>query len=157
MNCLFVVAVSVLLCNVGAKSIGPCAQALKNTANKPSNVGAYKPQCTKDGNYELIQRHGSTGYSWCANPVTGVKVQGTEVAPGKTPKCSACLTKMARALNGGIWTEGLPPQCDAAGNFERRHVNFFNGMVWCVDPKTGEMIGEIEYPKLGEKIASKSC
>ncbi|EDO39095.1 predicted protein, partial [Nematostella vectensis] len=30
-------------------------------------IGAYIPQCDKDGRYSALQCHGSTGYCWCVN------------------------------------------------------------------------------------------
>ncbi|GFX18737.1 hypothetical protein TNCV_3018951 [Trichonephila clavipes] len=36
-------------------------------------IGNFIPQCETDGTYKKIQRNGSTGYSFCVNPMTGEK------------------------------------------------------------------------------------
>jgi len=123
---------------------GPCAQELENTADVPALPGSYKPQCTEKGNYQLIQKHDSTGYSWCANPTSGIKIEGTEVAPGKgTPPCPACVIMLARTSNIAL-IGGYRPQCDVAGNFKRVQINASTGLAWCADPQTGHKLGDAQ-------------
>lgn len=50
----------------------PCAKAL--AAVKPGLIGGYVPQCDGSGNFNKVQCHASTGYCWCADPLTGKKV-----------------------------------------------------------------------------------
>lgn len=57
---------------------GPCSQELKAPQDDPARPGTYKPKCTQNGYYELVQVNASTGYSWCVNPKTGAKINGTE-------------------------------------------------------------------------------
>jgi hypothetical protein len=145
MNCLrslFVVSVSVFLCTVGVESTGPCAQELENTADVPVMPGSYKPQCTEKGHYQLVQFHGSTGYKWCVDPSTGVKIEGTEVAPGQgEPTCPACAALLSKALDK-ILIGGYRPQCDSSGNFKRLQFSASTGLAWCADPASGQKLSQ---------------
>ncbi|MFF4778920.1 thyroglobulin type-1 repeat-containing protein [Microtetraspora fusca] len=124
--------------SASVRETGPCAAELAATAALP---GTYTPQCTGKGYYEVIQHHGSTGYSWCVNPVTGAKIEGTEVAPGRgRPSCGTCLTQLAASYEHPV-VGAYRPQCDGNGDFSRRQVNASTGMAWCADPKTGQRIG----------------
>ena len=40
-------------------------------------LGAFRVSCKEDGNYEPMQCHGSTGYCWCVNIVTGIEIMGS--------------------------------------------------------------------------------
>jgi len=141
MNCLhslIVVSMSVLLYSIGVESIGPCELELQNTADVPAMPGSYKPQCTEKGHYKLIQFHGSTGYQWCCDPNTGIKIEGTEVAPGQgEPSCPACATLLAKALDKML-VGAYRPQCDGSGQFKRVQFSASTGLAWCADPKTGQ-------------------
>ena len=50
-------------------------------------IGAYVPQCEADGTYSKMQSHGSTGMSWCADPLTGA-VKGNKARPGQRITCN---------------------------------------------------------------------
>ena len=51
-------------------------------------IGAYVPQCDANGNYKVLQIHGSTGFRWCVDPLSGNELPGTRVGPtSKDPIC----------------------------------------------------------------------
>ena len=57
--------------------------------NKPL-TGLYVPQCNRDGDYDQIQCHGSTGYCWCVDK-SGREFKGTKMK-GR-PDCSIIVRK----------------------------------------------------------------
>ena len=63
----------------------PCIKA--QISNHQGLLGAFKPRCTKEGQFEKKQCHRSTGFCWCVNPETGKEISGTrkrgEVICGK--------------------------------------------------------------------------
>jgi len=139
---LFVASLSFLLCTLGVNSgpIGRCAQELDSTADAPALPGSFKPQCTDKGHYQLVQRHGSTGYGWCVDPSTGIKIEGTDVGPAQgDPECPACVTLLAKALDK-ILLGAYRPQCDQSGNFKRVQVSASTGLAWCADPQSGQKL-----------------
>jgi hypothetical protein len=121
------------------RAIGNCAQEAQTIGDK---MAYSKPQCTPKGHYELIQYHGKTGNTYCVNPDSGVKIEGTEVAPGENrrPICPACATLLAQALQK-ILPGAYRPQCDVTGQFKPLQISASTGFAWCVDPKTGNKIG----------------
>ena len=46
--------------------------------------GRYIPQCKKDGSFEEVQCHPSTGYCWCVD-TAGWELEGTKIRG--TPSC----------------------------------------------------------------------
>ncbi|XP_065644379.1 uncharacterized protein LOC100208971 isoform X5 [Hydra vulgaris] len=57
-------------------------------------TGAYVPQCEANGKYQVLQRHGSTGYKWCVDPNSGEEIPGTRFGPGiKDPVCDKVTVK----------------------------------------------------------------
>ena len=59
------------------------------TSDKPL-VGLYIPQCNRDGEYDQIQCHGSTGYCWCVDK-GGREFEETRIK-GR-PDCSVIVRK----------------------------------------------------------------
>lgn len=51
-------------------------------------VGAYIPQCLEDGNFAPVQCHGSTGYCWCVNTLTG-EPTSARAGRGERPRCTS--------------------------------------------------------------------
>jgi len=125
---------------------GPCTQQVEASKDAPATPGAYKPACTAQGYFQPIQTHGSTGYSWCVNPKTGDKLEGTEAGPGATPTCPACVTAMAKALSSKL-AGAYVPQCNNTGNFKPLQNNPATGLRWCVNPKTGAKVPGTERKK----------
>ena len=41
-------------------------------------VGGFIPNCEENGDFSLVQCHGSTGYCWCANP-DGSEILGSRI------------------------------------------------------------------------------
>lgn len=71
-----------------ANSQSKC-QAERNTAsNRGPLVGVFVPKCKNDGSYEERQCHGSTGYCWCVNEITGEEIAGTKQRRGQYVNCS---------------------------------------------------------------------
>jgi len=116
---------------------GPCTAA--TGALKP---GEFRSQCTTKGYYSLIQRHGSTGYKWCVNPTTGVKVEGTEAGPGKEATCPTCVTILSKALSNLLIGAEIP-QCAADGRYSRIQMSGSTGFAWCVDQDTGKKTSKL--------------
>jgi predicted secreted protein len=118
--------------------VGPCTK-LQNTP-----VGHYVPKCTELGLFEVQQTHPSTGYRWCVNPLTGDKVEGSELSPAdnRLLQCGKCLTDLAAYHErvGMFGIGGTPPQCDAHGRYNALQVSGGTGYQWCVDPETGDKI-----------------
>jgi len=120
---------------------GKCAQeAEKSPAGL---VGSYKPQCTSTGNYELIQSHPSTGFSWCVNSKTGQKIEGSQVR-GK-PNCPTCLEQLAQSLDIAFFDELHNDQCEDDGKFSSVQTDK-KGHTWCVDRETGVHISKAQVP-----------
>jgi hypothetical protein len=117
------------------KTPGRCQQEV---AHSSGLMGAFTPSCTEKGNYQLIQVHGSSGYSWCVDPVYGVKIEGTSVGPtGGQPQCPACVTQLSKSLD---LIGSYRPQCDTNGNFKPVQVHASTGLAWCADPSTGKQL-----------------
>ena len=49
--------------------------------------GLYVVQCEDNGDYSTVQTHASTGYSWCVDPKTGKKFDGSDTR-FTAPDCS---------------------------------------------------------------------
>jgi len=75
-------------CNKGLTSCQ--SQYLQATAGPPL-IGAFIPQCDKNGAFNAMQCSGSTGYCWCVDTATGKKITGTEKGPG-SPGTLSCKT-----------------------------------------------------------------
>jgi len=168
MNCLFstiVVALSVILCTVGVQSvqkvIGPCNM---NSPSTPPKIGQYVPQCTSMGLFQIIQKHPSTGYSWCVNPLTGDKVEGSDVKPGffgpfflggilSGQRCGKCFYDLEKYVVkvGMMGIGGHSPECDAQGLFKTMQTSASTGTSWCVDAVTGEKVEGSEPIEFGGK------
>ena len=50
-------------------------------------MGHFTPTCDNNGDYAAIQRHASTGYSWCVDTKTGKKIVGTDTR-SQNPDCN---------------------------------------------------------------------
>ncbi len=141
-----VVATGALLLSASARASGQCSKERDaNPATTTPMPGAFVPQCTKEGNYVLVQHHGSTGYSWCVNPSTGSKVEGTEIPPGKgTPTCPACLEQLASTLEKSSGEQPVvgmyTPQCAEDGTYKKVQHHASTGMTWCANPQTGKKL-----------------
>ena len=49
-------------------------------------IGAYVPSCEADGSFSPTQCHGSTGYCWCVDPVSGVPT--SDMVRFQHPQCT---------------------------------------------------------------------
>jgi len=139
-------------CEAGRKKrqvAGPC-HAVRFSLRP---VGQYIPQCTVSGYYSVIQRHPSTGYSWCANPETGAKVGTSDTAPGAgEPQCGKCLFELLEYYSAGRVPIGRQyPQCDDQGRYKSLQHSASTGYSWCVNPETGAKIeGSAVAPAAGK-------
>ncbi|RWS10862.1 hypothetical protein B4U79_06598, partial [Dinothrombium tinctorium] len=66
----------------------PCTTAIKHS--KKGLLGAYRPQCDSDGNFEPLQCNPSTGECWCVDK-TGLEFSNTR-RKGK-PDCEGLLNR----------------------------------------------------------------
>lgn len=69
---------------------GPCATKLEKA--KPGMIGAYVPQCDRDGYYKHKQCWGSVGSCWCVDRM-GNKVSSVEERPGSLVKLDCGMLK----------------------------------------------------------------
>ena len=46
-------------------------QEKRSEALESNAIGRFIPQCNEEGNYRMFQVHGSTGYFWCVDEITG--------------------------------------------------------------------------------------
>jgi len=121
-----------------ANKAGCKAELEKVGANPPP--GAFAPNCTEYGFYSVRQVHGSTGFSWCVNPMTGAEINGTKTPPGTPPvDCPPCLQQLAEGLamsaSGGA---GGGASCDEQGHYTPLQASGSTGHSWCADPITGQ-------------------
>lgn len=61
--------------------------------------GEFIPRCTTDGTFEAKQCHGSIGYCWCVDMITGKEVSGTRasVRRGDNVECKPPCEKLCPA------------------------------------------------------------
>ena len=60
-----------------------CENARTNAI--PGMVGGFVPSCKSDGSFEEKQCHGSTGYCWCVDQISGAEITGSRKGPGDGP------------------------------------------------------------------------
>ena len=58
-------------------------------------MGAFVPQCDRNGGYMSVQCQGSTGYCWCVD-TAGTEIDGTRMAPGGRNQISAATCDQSR-------------------------------------------------------------
>jgi hypothetical protein len=138
-----------LLFTALAASAAPKGPCVSSAPTAPSVPGQHVPQCTARGYFKPVQVNASTGYRFCVNPETGVKLEGKESAPGQpAPSCGPCITALAASLTSDA-VGTYVPACDATGLFKPLQRNATTGLRWCVNPKTGEKVKGTEK-KAGE-------
>nr|XP_043905348.1 nidogen-2 isoform X2 [Solea senegalensis] len=123
-------------------------------------LGAYVPQCDANGQYILLQCHGSTGYCWCVDS-RGEEKAGTRTPPdGLTPDCDKPDEPVRPKTHcehhrDSVQTtspEGYPvvgayiPQCDANGEYTSLQCHGATGHCWCVDSRGQERAGTRTQP-----------
>lgn len=128
----------------------------EDRSSRAGRIGSFRPQCEEDGvRYKVRQSHGSTGYSWCVDPVTGTEVEGSKVPPGSgTPHCRECEHKRNAILSRGMMIGGFVPSCTDDGFYSRVQVHGSTGYSWCADQLTGE---EVEGTKIGPTGVALNC
>jgi len=145
------VALSVFLFTVRVQC-KPTGPATGKCAQEPARPN--KPQCTKSGNYELIQRHPPIGYTYCVNPETGRKIEGTVVYPGATPTCPRCVEFLANDLERPSKFDNpifnFRFQCDEDGKFSTIQTDE-KGFTWCINRDTGASIPSWKLPDSVDK------
>ncbi|XP_067303565.1 saxiphilin-like [Pseudorasbora parva] len=155
---------AVLLCLSGCLSSTEAATELnigrpktkceqeRDNLNGGGGIGAFVPQCDKDGQYKREQCHGSTGYCWCVDS-TGKERPGTRSPPGSPslnceepgrPK-TKCEQERDN-LNGGGGIGAFVPQCDKDGQYKREQCHGSTGYCWCVDSTGKERPGTRSPP-----------
>ncbi|XP_043553579.1 uncharacterized protein nid2a isoform X4 [Chiloscyllium plagiosum] len=129
-------------------------------------IGAYIPQCDKQGNFKPLQCHGSTGHCWCVDE-RGQEIPGTRTPPGiSQPQCGQPVSterpkticeqhrERLRAelnLRGSQSLVGAYiPECDEEGNFKPLQCHGSTGHCWCVDERGQEIPGTRTPPGTGQ-------
>ncbi|XP_037617772.1 nidogen-2 isoform X9 [Sebastes umbrosus] len=123
-------------------------------------LGAYVPQCDTNGEYILLQCHGSTGHCWCVDG-EGQERAGTRTQSGTTPTDCDKPDEPERPKThcehhrDGVQTtspEGYPilgayvPQCDDNGQYASLQCHDSTGHCWCVDVRGQERAGTRTSP-----------
>ncbi|XP_078418707.1 uncharacterized protein nid2a isoform X5 [Cetorhinus maximus] len=136
-------------------------------------VGAYIPECDGEGNFRILQCHGSTGYCWCVDE-RGQEIPGTRTPPGTgQPQCrqpatnerpkTACEQHRERLqtelrLRGSEPLVGLHiPECDGEGNFRPQQCHGSTGYCWCVYENGQEVPGTRTSPGTGRPQCGQSA
>eukprot|EP01059_Diplonema_ambulator_P008641 TRINITY_DN182_c0_g1_i8.p1 TRINITY_DN182_c0_g1~~TRINITY_DN182_c0_g1_i8.p1 ORF type:complete len:217 (+),score=72.01 TRINITY_DN182_c0_g1_i8:507-1157(+) len=105
----------------------------KAAAEAKGLIGTFVPQCDAEGLYMKMQCWGSTGKCWCADRMTGDKLDVD------LSTCQVCtLAKAAAEAKGLIGT--FIPQCDADGFYSTKQCWGSTGECWCADRLTGEKL-----------------
>ncbi len=60
-------------------NVAATCQEKRSEALQSNAIGQFIPQCNEEGNYRIFQVHGSTGYFWCVDEITGERT--TEQIP----------------------------------------------------------------------------
>lgn len=65
-----------------------CQRKYLEVTSKGPLIGAYIPQCDKNGAFSAMQCHASTGHCWCVDLNTGKEIENTKKGPGQgQPSC----------------------------------------------------------------------
>ncbi|XP_038151840.1 nidogen-2 isoform X8 [Cyprinodon tularosa] len=119
-------------------------------------LGAYVPQCDKDGHYLPQQCHGSTGHCWCVDS-EGQERAGTRTPPG-TPRvdCSkADESEPPKTRCQNHKERGYVPQCDDDGQYIPLQCQPSTGYCWCVNKDGEEREGTRTPPGTQPKDCTK--
>ena len=65
----------------------PLCPVVRDQVSNATLIGAYLPSCEADGSFTPVQCHGSTGYCWCVDPVSGVPQ--SDMVRFQKPQCVA--------------------------------------------------------------------
>lgn len=52
-------------------NVAATCQKKRSEALESNAIGKFIPQCNEEGNYKIFQVHGSTGWFWCVDEITG--------------------------------------------------------------------------------------
>jgi hypothetical protein len=124
---------------------GPCFAKIMEQRGRSGTPGFYTPKCTQNGYYHTEQSHGSTGYSWCVNPMTGEEIPETRRGPAQgKAECGACFKEIEEKLARKTKLGQHLVQCNMEnGDYVPEQYN--EGFRWCANPKTGAVEGK-KYP-----------
>ncbi|XP_056157017.1 nidogen-2 [Lampris incognitus] len=132
-------------------------------------LGAFIPQCDSEGQYRLLQCHGSTGHCWCVDS-RGQERAGTRTPPGMPPTDCNKPDEPVRPKShceqhrDSVQTtspEGYPlvgafvPQCDTDGRYSPLQCHGSSGHCWCVDSSGQERAGTRTPPGAPPKDCDK--
>lgn len=117
------------------EDLSECEQLAAAAAGR---IGAYVPQCEKDGFYSALQCWASTGYCWCVNG-TGSEFLGSRRRG--VPDCdlyvlSPCLLQRKQASPG---FGSFRPKCNDDGTYSALQCHGSTGYCWCVSPDGKEI------------------
>ncbi|XP_041834477.1 thyroglobulin-like isoform X3 [Melanotaenia boesemani] len=145
-----------------------CEHLKKRVEARGGLMGAYLPQCDDNGQYLPDQRHGSTGYHWCADS-KGQKIPGTDTPPGvpnvncsKPDEPQRLCQRHKDELKGIDTSVGVfVPECDENGDYQPKQCHASTGECRCVD-KRGIQISGTETragspPPDCSKAAERHC
>ncbi|XP_041834475.1 thyroglobulin-like isoform X1 [Melanotaenia boesemani] len=125
-----------------------CEHLKKRVEARGGLMGAYLPQCDDNGQYLPDQRHGSTGYHWCADS-KGQKIPGTDTPPGvpnvncsKPDEPQRLCQRHKDELKGIDTSVGVfVPECDENGDYQPKQCHASTGECRCVDKRGIQISG----------------
>lgn len=123
---------------------GPCYAKMMEERGRSGTPGFYTPACTDNGFFRTEQRHGSTGFSWCVNPMTGEEIRETRRGPAEQKvECGRCFKEIEEKLTRlPVMGQHLIKCLDNGDYFPEQSKE---GYRWCANPKTGAVEGK-KYP-----------
>ncbi|KAL0985520.1 hypothetical protein UPYG_G00157950 [Umbra pygmaea] len=132
----------------------PCEQHKNSPDGKPM-LGAFVPQCDKNGQYKPLQCHGSTGHCWCVDS-KGQEKPGSRKGPGAgkvncdIPDHPRPCEQHKNSPDGKPMPGAFVPQCDENGQYKPLQCHGSTGHCWCVDSRGQEKPGSRKGPGAGQ-------
>ncbi|XP_071504944.1 uncharacterized protein [Diadema antillarum] len=127
----------------------PCQHEREKKLSE-GNDNQFVPQCTPDGLYSVVQCHTSVNQCWCADPRTGIVIQGTEVQ-GEEPDCTSFKTGPPIPVDPSLLN-----QCPEGKKFAdgvKKCIPIEDPGIVLIDPPTytlpAECLGDLVYKTCG--------
>ncbi|KAL5463602.1 hypothetical protein EMCRGX_G032515 [Ephydatia muelleri] len=103
----------------------PLCPVVRDQVSNATLIGAYLPSCEADGSFTPVQCHGSTGYCWCVDPVSGVPQ--SDMVRFQKPQCVSPLAFFSCPAPQSEVVGTCDEQCDATSGCQRGQKCCSNG------------------------------